>query len=108
MAVETFEPLLTDGREPGCLTPEQLGTLRPASAARTDKAAYTSSETSRIWIVLLMPHHLHAPAHVAMQLCMTHYSHSIVPGGLEVMSRVTRLISRTSLVMRVEIFSSRS
>ena len=36
------------------------------------------------------------------------HSHSMVPGGFEVMSRVTRLTSATSLVMRVEIFSSRS
>ena len=36
------------------------------------------------------------------------HSHSIVPGGLEVMSTVTRLTSRTSLVMRVEIVSSTS
>jgi len=36
------------------------------------------------------------------------YSHSMVPGGLLVMSSVTRLTSRTSLVMRVEIFSNRS
>ncbi len=36
------------------------------------------------------------------------YSHSMVPGGLLVMSTVTRLISSTSLVMRVEIFSSTS
>ena len=31
------------------------------------------------------------------------YSHSMVPGGLLVTSRTTRLISRTSLVMRVLI-----
>ena len=36
------------------------------------------------------------------------YSHSMVPGGLLVMSRVTRLTSATSLVIRVEIVSSRS
>ena len=36
------------------------------------------------------------------------YSHSMVPGGFEVMSTVTRLISRTSLVIRVEIRSSTS
>jgi CBS domain-containing protein len=36
------------------------------------------------------------------------YSHSMVPGGFEVMSRVTRLTSATSLVIRVEIFSRRS
>ncbi len=36
------------------------------------------------------------------------HSHSMVPGGLEVMSRVTRLISLTSLVMRVEMRLSTS
>ena len=36
------------------------------------------------------------------------YSHSMVPGGLLVTSRVTRLTSGTSLVIRVEIFASRS
>ena len=33
------------------------------------------------------------------------HSHSMVPGGFEVMSRVTRLTSATSLVMRVEMRS---
>lgn len=36
------------------------------------------------------------------------YSHSMVPGGLLVMSSTTRLTSGTSLVMRVEIRSSTS
>ena len=36
------------------------------------------------------------------------YSHSMVPGGLLVMSSVTRLTSGTSLVMRVEIAASTS
>jgi hypothetical protein len=36
------------------------------------------------------------------------YSHSMVPGGLLVTSRVTRLTSGTSLVIRVEIFASTS
>src|SRR5690606_10046671 len=36
------------------------------------------------------------------------HSHSMVPGGFEVMSMVTRLISATSLVIRVEIVSSSS
>jgi hypothetical protein len=36
------------------------------------------------------------------------YSHSIVPGGLEVMSRVTRLTPRHSLMMRFEARSRRS
>lgn len=36
------------------------------------------------------------------------HSHSMVAGGLLVMSTVTRLIWRTSLVMRVDIFSSTS
>jgi hypothetical protein len=36
------------------------------------------------------------------------HSHSIVPGGLLVMSSTTRFTSLTSLVIRVEIFSSTS
>jgi hypothetical protein len=36
------------------------------------------------------------------------YSHSIVPGGLLVMSSTTRFTSRTSFVMRVEIFANTS
>jgi hypothetical protein len=36
------------------------------------------------------------------------YSHSIVPGGLLVMSSTTRLTSRISLIMREAICSSRS
>ena len=36
------------------------------------------------------------------------YSHSIVPGGFDVMSRTTRLTSRISLIMREAICSSRS
>ena len=36
------------------------------------------------------------------------HSHSMVPGGLLVTSRTTRLTSRTSLVMRVEILASTS
>lgn len=36
------------------------------------------------------------------------YSHSMVPGGLLVTSSTTRLISRTSLVIRLEILASTS
>src|SRR5690606_23972981 len=36
------------------------------------------------------------------------YSHSIVPGGFEVMSYTTRLMPRTSLVIRDETRASRS
>ena len=36
------------------------------------------------------------------------YSHSIVAGGLLVISRVTRFTSRTSLVIRVEILANTS
>ena len=36
------------------------------------------------------------------------YSHSIVPGGLDVMSRTTRPTGRISLIIRFEICSSRS
>src|SRR5690606_5467982 len=40
--------------------------------------------------------------------CVSNHSHSIVPGGLLVTSSTTRLISRTSLVIRVEMRSSTS
>ncbi len=36
------------------------------------------------------------------------YSHSIVPGGLEVMSKTTRFTPSTSFTIRLEIVSSRS
>ncbi len=36
------------------------------------------------------------------------YSHSIVPGGFEVMSSTTRFTPDTSLVIRFEILASRS
>jgi hypothetical protein len=36
------------------------------------------------------------------------YSHSMVPGGLLVMSNTTRLTSRNSLIMREAIVSSKS
>ena len=36
------------------------------------------------------------------------YSHSIVPGGLDVMSSTTRPTGRISLIMRLAICSSRS
>ncbi len=36
------------------------------------------------------------------------HSHSIVAGGLELMSKTTRLTPRTSLVMRLEIRAIRS
>ena len=37
-----------------------------------------------------------------------HYSHSMVPGGFDVMSSTTRFTSRISLIMREAICSSRS
>ena len=50
-----------------------------------------------------------APATPAMTLRSWYcYSHSMVPGGLDVTSKATRLTSRTSLVMRVEIRASTS
>ena len=39
---------------------------------------------------------------------LSRYSHSMVPGGLLVMSSTTRLTSRISLIMREAICSSRS
>ena len=45
---------------------------------------------------------------ILLQTNMYFYSHSIVAGGFEVISRITRLTSRTSLVMRFEIFARTS
>src|SRR6185312_11235446 len=39
---------------------------------------------------------------------LARYSHSIVPGGFEVMSYTTRLMPRTSLIIRLEIVRSTS
>jgi hypothetical protein len=55
--------------------------------------------------VLTLAEALLRPA--AMRLGPAH-SHSMVPGGLLVMSSATRLTSRTSLVIRVEILASTS
>ena len=43
-----------------------------------------------------------------LRIARAAHSHSIVPGGFEVTSRTTRLTSRTSLVMRVEMPASTS
>jgi hypothetical protein len=45
---------------------------------------------------------------VRLSLTSAPYSHSIVPGGFEVMSYTTRFTPRTSLTMRLEITSNRS
>ena len=65
--------------------------------ARTEKGRCTSS---------LSAAHAAFPSPVPVRV--PDYSHSMVPGGLDVMSRTTRLTSATSLVMRVEIRSSTS
>ncbi len=44
----------------------------------------------------------------AVETLFTSYSHSIVAGGLLVTSNTTRFTSRTSFVIRVEIFSRTS
>ncbi len=53
-------------------------------------------------------HGLHAAAAAAGRSVKSAYSHSMVAGGLEVMSYTTRLTLSTSLTMRTEIFSSTS
>ena len=52
----------------------------------------------------------HRPSQVSHYLWgrLAAYSHSMVPGGFEVRSSVTRLTPRTSLMMRLETRSSRS
>src|SRR5260370_5016152 len=51
---------------------------------------------------------LASPGHAPPSFGKSLYSHSMVAGGLLVMSRTTRLISGTSLVTRVEIRASTS
>jgi hypothetical protein len=50
----------------------------------------------------------HVPHHRPVKTWAGRYSHSIVPGGLDVMSSVTRLTCAISLIMREATFSSRS
>ena len=69
----------------------------------------------RLWLmVFLSAARLQLPTHFPRRgvgscgLAAAAYSHSMVPGGLLVMSSTTRLTSGTSLVMRVEMRSSTS
>lgn len=56
----------------------------------------------------LTTHHTGPRIHGIQQSGLLPYSHSMVPGGLDVTSSTTRFTSRTSLVIRVEIRSSTS
>ena len=105
---------LTDGTHVGAAA---AGTARPASTIAT----MTVVEALRPSVVAPMAappetRKPQKPSRVKVQLsgefesCQTQvaHSHSMVPGGLDVMSSVTRLTSRTSLVIRVEMRSRRS
>ncbi len=80
------------GREAGTRHPRRVPSHRRASMVRIDQQ---SAATRRIPSVRRGP-----PA--------GGYSHSMVPGGLDVRSRATRLTPSTSLMMRLEIRSRRS
>ena len=56
-----------------------------------------------------LPDYSHSiPTESGKRRALPDYSHSMVPGGLLVTSSTTRLTSRTSFVMRVEIRASTS
>ena len=74
---------------------------RPAATA----TAASANVVRRSFLVLVMLRPSQQGAATATGISARGHSHSMVPGGFEVMSMVTRLISATSLVMRVEIFS---
>ena len=70
-----------------------------------------SGEGPNDWLIPMQPSPIAETVQpVAAQCPPFHdgYSHSMVPGGLLVTSSVTRLISLTSLVMRVEMRSRTS
>ena len=82
----------------------------PAWRKRSPRASRRPAPTSwrgsrRLKTVLTLAEALLRPA--TRRLGPAH-SHSMVPGGLLVMSSATRLTSRTSLVIRVEILASTS
>ncbi len=74
---------------------EGPGRFYTLTATVTDNADNATTEEA----ICVVPHH---------QTPWRTYSHSMVPGGFEVRSRATRLTSRTSLVIRVEIRSRMS
>ena len=78
----------------------------PNPAAQIDAERFHSPDGLRQVPRLESTRQPHRPT--ALLADRTAYSHSMVPGGLLVMSSTTRLIPRTSFVMRVEIFSNRS
>ena len=89
---------LAEGRCTGAVNGRFRGANFPYR--RTDTGPFmTARLTASLTLAVLSPRALPG---------RTHYSHSMVPGGLEVTSRTTRLTSRTSLVMRVEIFARTS
>ena len=67
----------------------QTAAPRGARRRRRAKSDGSGGEGAKTWLV----HDLRAISH----------SHSMVPGGLLVMSRTTRLMPRTSLMIRFEI-----
>jgi hypothetical protein len=75
--------------------------IAPAEVAKAWAAVDRRRTDTIAWVPLVsLQRALHAVRRA--------YSHSMVAGGFEVRSSTTRLISRTSLVIRVEIRSSTS
>ena len=80
----------------GRMVPHLRSGIRECAAGRTLAAQCSASRTFA------------AESRRKPQKAGRTYSHSMVPGGLLVMSSTTRLTSGTSLVIRVEMRSSTS
>ena len=79
-------------------SPAEPATARTTSARRIAEGSSSRaprSASSRAWTQ-------------SARAVSERYSHSIVPGGFDVMSRTTRLTSRISLIIREAMRSSRS
>ena len=91
---ERFEEMFRFERNYGAasisLWPQQSRPVHPESSEHTGRLTYSKLG----WILGATP--------------LPDYSHSMVPGGLEVTSSTTRFTSLTSFVIRFEIFASRS
>ncbi len=77
-----------------------------APGVRLDRECWTDGSNQGKHVHLVSPESLPPP--VGLPGRISDHSHSIVPGGFEVMSYTTRLIPRTSLMIRLLIRPSSS
>ena len=102
-----------DAQYPGALafTEEVLGEFRSVEHTLAYTGESSASQGDRVTAGATSPSRSGFPGRLLVRSTVlwrrspSRYSHSMVPGGLLVTSIATRLISRTSLVIRVEIVS---